>query len=131
SLAYHVQMQDNSMLSAGASASYVQRSIDFNRLTFDVQWDGFRFNPNASQQEPYARQSLDYVDVMLGANYAYFPSENLYLTVGAGLMNITRPKESFYRDDNRVGMRPVLNVDLLLKSGERFIVNPSVYYTRQ
>src|SRR5690606_4380372 len=75
SLAYHVQMQDNSMLSAGASVSYVQRSIDFNRLTFDVQWDGFRFNPNASQQEPYARQSLNYVDVMLGANYAYFPSE--------------------------------------------------------
>lgn len=131
SLAYHVQMQDNSMISAGASISYVQRAIDFSRLTFDMQWDGFKFNPKASQQEPYARQSLNYVDVMVGANYAYFPNENLYLKVGAGLMNVTRPKESFYKLDNRVGMRPVFNVDLLMKSGERFIVNPSLYYTRQ
>jgi type IX secretion system PorP/SprF family membrane protein len=131
SLAYHVQMQEYSMLSAGVSVSYVQRSIDFNRLTFDMQWDGFKFNPKSSQHEPYVRQSLNYIDVMLGANYAYFPNENVYFKIGAGLMNVTRPKESFYDTDSRVGMRPVVNIDLLMKSGDNFIINPSVYYTRQ
>lgn len=131
SIAYHVQMNEDHMISAGASVGYVQRSIDFSRLTFDVQWDGFRFDRNRSQQEPYARTATSYADVMLGVNYAYFPHEDFYMKIGAGLMHLNRPTESFYSSENRLGMRPMLNVDVLWKTAERFIINPSLYYAHQ
>lgn len=132
SIAYHVQLDDYNMISAGASVGYVQRSIDFSRLTFDVQWDGFRFDKNRSQGEPYARQSTNYLDVMLGINYAFFPNEDLYIKAGAGLMHLNRPNESFYYSDkNRLGMRPMGNLDVLWKAGSKFIINPSLYFAHQ
>lgn len=131
SLAYHVQLDQYNMISAGVSVGYVQRSIDFNKLTFDAQWDGFRFNSANSQQEPYTRQSNSYLDVMLGVNYAIFPNENFYMKVGAGLLHLNRPKESFYEGDNRLGMRPMANIDVIIKTGENFILNPSLYYCNQ
>lgn len=131
SIAYHVQLDDYNMISAGASVGYVHRSIDFNRLTFDVQWDGFRFDRNRPQNEPFARQATNYLDVMLGVNYAFFPNENFYLKLGAGLMHLNRPNESFYSGDNRLGIRPMGNLDIIMKAGDKIIINPSVYYANQ
>src|SRR5690606_15993277 len=42
-LAYHIQLGDYSMVSVGAAGAYAQRSVDFNKFTFDNQWDGFVF----------------------------------------------------------------------------------------
>ena len=43
-LAYHVLTSETSSLSAGLGAGYNQRSVDFSKLTYDVQWDEFSFN---------------------------------------------------------------------------------------
>ncbi len=131
SLAYHVQLDDWSMLSGGVSVAYAHRQIDFARLTFDVQWDGFKFDRGNPNQEPFVRKSTSYADIMLGLNYAYFPNEDFYIKVGAGLMHINRPVQSFYEAQQRIGMRPIANVDMLWKTAERFIVNPSIYYSYQ
>lgn len=131
SLAYHIQMGESSMISAGLSAAYSNRSVDYSRLTFDAQWDGFSFNSDLAQNEPYALQSVNYMDLMAGVNYAFFPSESFYLKVGVGLQHINRPRESFYRQDNRLGMRPVFNADALIQINDRWIANPSVYYSSQ
>jgi type IX secretion system PorP/SprF family membrane protein len=131
SLAYHVQLNDYNMISAGISGAFVQRSIDFSRLTFDAQWDGMSFNKNLAQQEPYATNRVRYADVMLGVNYAYFPNPDFYLKIGAGAQHLNRPNESFYRQENRLGIRPMANVDALIKAGDKFIINPSLYYAYQ
>jgi hypothetical protein len=59
-LAYHVLLNDNSSLSAGLGAAYNQRSVDFDKLTYDVQWDEFSFNKNISNNESFnkARSSI-------------------------------------------------------------------------
>jgi hypothetical protein len=72
-----------------------------------------------------------FFDLSSGINYAFFPNENTYLKVGVGLAHITQPKESFYGQENKLGLRPTGNIDLLLKTSASLIVNPSVYYTTQ
>ncbi|HRP90458.1 MAG TPA: PorP/SprF family type IX secretion system membrane protein [Edaphocola sp.] len=131
SLAYHVQLDDYNMLSAGFTAGYVQRSIDFERLTFDTQWDGFEFNTSNPNKEPYERKSLSYLDITAGVNYAFFPNENLYIKAGIGLLHLNRPNESFYKQKNKLGIRPMANVEIIIKAGDNLILSPSLYYANQ
>lgn len=130
-LAYHLQLGQFSMISVGASAAYVQRTVNFDKLTYDLQWDGFTFNNTLPSGEKGGLQKTNFGDVSAGINYAFFPNENVYIKVGVGVAHLNQPKETFYGMINKVGIRPTGNVDALFKVGETFIVNPSVYYTRQ
>jgi len=129
--AYHLGIKDQNMISVGLSGGYTQRSVDFSKLTFDTQWDGFTFNPTLFNGEKNYLAKTSYFDVGAGINYAYFPNENVYIKVGGGVANINQPKESFYGASNQVGMRFTGNIDVLFKASDKFIVNPSVYYTTQ
>ncbi len=72
SAAYHVQMGAYNMLSVGIGAAFVQRSVDFAKLTFDTQWDGFTFDPRSANGEKYSFQKTTYADISAGVNYAFF-----------------------------------------------------------
>lgn len=130
-LAYHLQFGEYNMLSVGASAASVQRSVDFNKLTFDRQWDGFGFNTTKPTGELGYTMKTSFFDLAAGINYAFFPNENVYLKVGLGMAHLTQPRESFYNQQNRLGLRPTANIDLLLKLSSAVILNPSAYYTTQ
>lgn len=131
SAAYHLQMGEYNMFSIGLGAAFVQRSVNFGKLTFDTQWDGFTFNPATANGEAYSFQKTSYADITAGVNYAYFPNENVYLKLGVGLLHINRPKESFYKMDNKLGMRPTGNLDMLFKVSDSWIADISAYYTYQ
>lgn len=130
-VAYHLQLGYSSMISAGLSGGYSRRTVDFSKLTFDTQWDGFSFNTTLPNGENGNVGSTSFFDVGVGVNYAYFPNENVYIKVGAGVAHINQPKESFYSMVNKMGIRPTGNVDALFRINAGFIFNPSIYYTTQ
>lgn len=130
-VAYHVQVGFFAMISAGVSAAFVQRSVDFGRFTFDRQWNGFNFDRSQISGESGHTSKTSFSDLSAGVNFAYFPNENVYLKLGAGLAHLTQPKESFYGMENTLGLRPTANIDMLLKLNNTVIMNPSVYYTTQ
>lgn len=130
-VAYHIQLGDYSMISAGLSGGYVQRSVDFTKLTFDMQWDGFTFNGTLPNGEQAGVAKSKYFDIGAGLNYAYYPNDNVYIKVGAGLAHVNTPKESFYSMENRIGMRPTGDVDASFRLNNTVILNPSIYYTYQ
>jgi len=130
-VAYHLQMGYSSMLSMGVSGTYAQRSVDFTKLTFDMQWDGFAFNGTLPNGEQAGVAKTNYMEVGAGLNYAYFPNDNVYIKVGVGVDQINQPKESFYGQNNQLGMRPTANVDATFKMGNSFILNPSMYFSTQ
>lgn len=131
SAAYHVQLGDYNMISVGLGAAFVQRSVNFTKLTFDTQWDGFTFNPTAANGEAYSFQKTSYPDITAGVNYAFFPNENVYIKLGVGMLHINQPSESFYRIENKLGMRPTVNLDMLFRLSDGWIANVSGYYTKQ
>ncbi len=130
-LAYHVMLGESYMISAGVSLASVQRSVNFDKFSFDNQWDGFTFNGNLPTGEQGYEMKTHFMDLGTGVNLAYFPNENTYLKVGLGLAHLTKPKETFYNQTNQLGIRPTVNVDLLMKLSPWVILNPSVYYTNQ
>ncbi|MEN9338833.1 MAG: hypothetical protein RIQ62_145 [Bacteroidota bacterium] len=130
-LAYHVLLNDNSSLSAGLGAAYNQRSVDFDKLTYDVQWDEFSFNKNISNNESFNKARSSFMDLSLGMNFAYYNNTNFYMKVSVGARNLNQPSETFYGSSNRLGLRPLANLDITYKASNSFIINPSIYYTTQ
>ncbi len=130
-LAYHIHIGPSSMLSFGGSAAYIQRSVDYDKLSFDVQWDGHKFDGNLPNKEQIGIMKTNYSTVNLGANFAIFPSNALYMKVGVGVANVNQPVETFYSSTNQIGLRPTLNVDVLVKPNFSVIVNPSLFAEMQ
>jgi type IX secretion system PorP/SprF family membrane protein len=131
-IAYHLQLSNTFMVSLGMSAATVSRSVNYDLLTFDNQWDGFAFNTNLPNNEQVGVLRTNYYTIGAGANFSWFPSENIYVKLGGGAVNINRPIESFYDNGvNEVGLRPAASLDVLMRTGPVLIVNPSMYYTTQ
>jgi type IX secretion system PorP/SprF family membrane protein len=131
-LAYHLQLSRTFMLSLGLSGSYVQRSVNYDNLTFDAQWDGLTFNKNIGNAEKIGVIKTTYIKAAPGINFAWFPNENVYVKLGGSVDNINRPTESFYKTSkNTLDYRPIGNLDMLFKTGPVLIVNPSAYFSMQ
>jgi len=130
-VAYHIQLGQTQMISFGGSVASVERTVDFSKLTFDTQWDGYVFNNTLANGEPAHLGKAHYTTINAGLNYAIFPSEMVYFKFGGSVANINQPSESFYNQSNPVGMRETGYMDMLARAGKRLVINPSVYYTTQ
>ena len=131
-LAYHVQIGENHMLSAGTTVSRASRSVNFSRFSFPVQWDGYTFNRNDPNQEGKGLEKTSFNTVSAGINYAFFPNESFYMKLGFSTANLNRPTETFFKGgENTLQYRHTANVDALLKTSDNFILNPSFYYSTQ
>ncbi len=132
SLAYHLQLSKTFMVSLGFSAGYVERSVDYDKITFDSQWDGLTFNSNIPNNEKIGVIKTSYYTAAPGINFSYFPNDNVYVKLGSCVDNVNKPTESFYSTGkNTLDYRPIINLDMLFKTGPVLIVNPSIYYTQQ
>jgi hypothetical protein len=67
-------------------------------------------------------------------NYAYFPTEKIYLNTGFSVHHINKPQESFFESNtanNQVPRRYIAFLNGSLMVNDQWIVNPNIYYTRQ
>lgn len=133
SVAYHQMLGYNSLLSGGFSLGYVSKRIDLSKLTFDNQWNGSFFDVTIPPNEPFAYNKVNYLDLQVGLNYAYFASENVYFNAGLSVMHINRPRESFFDatvSDNRVQRRYTAFLNSSIKIQDVWILNPNVYVSK-
>jgi len=133
SVAYHQALGLGSLISAGFSLGYVNKRVDFTKLTFDNQWNGKFFDITAPSGEPFATNQVNYFSLQAGMNYAYYPNENTYLNVGFSASNINRPNESFFTDglvDTRLATRFTTFINGSFRAADAVILNPNVYVSK-
>jgi type IX secretion system PorP/SprF family membrane protein len=137
SLAYHQMLGSSSLLSAGFNVGWANKSINPSQLKFPDQFNkstGF-FDAGIPSSVFFDATNTNYLDVQLGMNYAYFPTENLYINGGLSIHHINRPRESFFNRtpgfDNRLAPRYSGFLNASLKVSDMVIVNPMAYYSNQ
>lgn len=131
-MAYHLQLNPQTMVSLGLSGAYVIRSVNYDNLTFDAQWDGFVFNKGYANGEKIGLLETNYSTFAAGINFAWFPNENVYAKLGGGVANLNSPVETFYNNGkNIIGIRPSGTLDVVMRTGPVIILNPSAYYSTQ
>lgn len=136
SMAYHQLLGYSSLLSLGFNVGYANKQINVANLKFPDQFDGKFFDNKLPTGTVLDRSSVGYLDMQVGMNYAYFPTENVYLNTGFSVHHVNKPRESFFDTgfdsvDNRVPRRYIGFLNGSIKLNDQWILNPNLYYTRQ
>jgi type IX secretion system PorP/SprF family membrane protein len=136
SVAYHQMLGYSSLLSLGFNVGYANKQINSINLKFPDQFDGKFFDNKLPTGVVLDRNNIGYLDMQVGMNYAYFPTENVYVNAGFSVHHVNKPQESFFEStadgiSNRVPMRYIGFLNGSFKLNDQWIVNPNIYYTRQ
>lgn len=131
SIAYHQLLGQSSLLSAGFNVGFANKRVDINKLTFGSQWNGQFFDSQMISGEPIVNSSTGYFDMQVGMNYAYFPTDNIYVNTGFSVQHVNMPRETFYNGNNQIDRRYIGFLNASLKLNDYIILNPGAYYARQ
>lgn len=134
SLAYHQQLGNSSLLSAGFNLGWANKRIDISKLSFPDQFDGKFFDNTLPSSVVLNANSVSYLDIQAGLNYAYFPTDDIYINGGYSIHHVNGPQETFFSgtpDSSRIPIRHIGFLNALLKVNDRVIINPNMYYTNQ
>lgn len=133
SIAYHQMLGYSSLLTAGFNIGWANKRIDPSKLRFPDQFDGKFFDAGIPTSVEFVTNNISYLDIQVGLNYAYFPTEDLYFNAGYSIHHVNHPQESFFMDpdQNRIPMRHIGFLNAILRTSENVIINPNLYYTNQ
>lgn len=133
SIAYHQMLGLSSLLTAGFNVGWANKRIDQSKLTFPDQFDGHFFDGTLPTSVQLLNNSVSYFDLQAGLNYAYFPTDNIYINAGYSIHHVNQPKETFFEDDGsaRLSMRHIAFLNGIFKLNDNVIVNPAAYFTTQ
>jgi len=136
SVAYHQEIGEAHLLSVGFNVGWANKRINSQDLKFPDQFDGKFFDSNLPTSVYLDNPNINYLDVQAGLNYAFFPSENLYMNGGISAHHLNRPRESFFSadqgtTDNRIAPRYIVFANASYKMSDMVIINPMAYFTTQ
>lgn len=136
SVAYHQMLGYASLLSAGFNVGWANKRINSTDLTFPDQFDGKFFDNTIPTSVVIDNPNINYFDVQAGLNYAFFPSDDLYVNGGVSIHHLNAPRESFFSQndeglDDRIPRRYTGFANMIYKMSEMVIINPMAYYTSQ
>lgn len=133
SLAYHQMLGYSSLLTAGFNVGWANKRVDPSKLKFPDQFDGKFFDESLPTQVVLSYTNVSYLDLQVGMNYAYFPTEDIYINVGYSIQHVNQPRQTFFNDagPNQLAMRHIGFANAILKVASNVIINPNAYFTRQ
>lgn len=136
SAAYHQMVNAGSLVSLGFNVGWANKNINTSNLTFPSQWNGKFFDVHQTGTAPKLDyNNVNYLDIQVGMNYAYFPDSKTYLNAGFSAMHVNRPRESFFNEsaglDNRIPVRYTGFLNGSFMVNDRVIVNPNIYASLQ
>lgn len=121
SLAYHLQVSDYSVVSAGLQAAYVSRSLNMSDLTWGNQFDGYAYDPSLPAGENTSSDNISFVDVGAGISYSYKKGERymtgndqLQVNGGVAYFHPHKPDYSFTGTNERLNPKLVVHGEALV-----------------
>jgi type IX secretion system PorP/SprF family membrane protein len=136
SVAYHQMLGYSSLLSIGFNTGWVNKRINNANLKFPDQFDGKFFDAQMPTSVIIDQPNVNYFDMQVGMNYAFFPDKNKYINAGFSVQHINQARETFFDTDvpgfdNRIKPRVIGFINSSFKVSDLVIINPMAYYTRQ
>ncbi|MBI3521124.1 MAG: PorP/SprF family type IX secretion system membrane protein [Bacteroidetes bacterium] len=122
SLASFVPISKNSQLSLGLQGSLAQYKIDFSKLVFSNQYDGYQYSSNIQNGESVTNQSFVYADFGGGLNWNYKYTDKVVSSnkqkkanIGIAIYHINKQDKSFLSNSNslKLYMKYVFHGDFL------------------
>ena len=101
-------------LSIGFNTGWVNKQINSANLKFPDQFDGKFFDTNVPTMVSIDKPNINYFDMQVGMNYAYFPNAKTYLNAGFSVQHINQSPGDLFSattpSDTMTGFLPVTSV---------------------
>ncbi len=96
SIAYHQMLGYSSLLTAGFNVGFINKRINSADLKFPDQFDGKFFTNQLPTNVVIDEPNVNFFDMQVGLNYAYFPNDKVYFNAGFSVQHLNRARESFF-----------------------------------
>lgn len=94
-------LNKSNLITFGALIGGARRGFSPTNLTWDKQWNGSTFDPNAGSGENFDVEALNFVETGAGINYRMQKSSRTKLDVGIGAYHLYQPTTDFYNADDK------------------------------
>lgn len=133
SLAYHKAFGRDKLqhLSLGIQADYVQKSLDFSKLTFEDMFNTGTGLIYKGTSENFPHASLSYPDFNAGIMYSGKVSDHATAYVGYSYYHLTNPVESFLGDNTTIHSRQTGYLGGSFDMNENTVLYASALYQSQ
>jgi type IX secretion system PorP/SprF family membrane protein len=134
SVAYHQMVSYSSLITAGFNLGWVNKRINSANLRFPDQFDGKFFDNTLPTSVVIDEPNVNFFDVQVGMNYAYFPNPRTYINAGFSVQHINNARESLFSTDpagfnSLIPRRYIGFFNGSFKTSDDVIINPMAYYT--
>ncbi|MEZ5047649.1 MAG: PorP/SprF family type IX secretion system membrane protein [Chitinophagaceae bacterium] len=136
SLAYHKRLggddeERSSNISLGVQAYLTQKSIDFNLLKFESQYDPATGGTPYASGENFGNADLTYPDFNAGIMYSGNVSERSTMYAGLSYYHISQPVETFLNGTHKINSRITGSIGGSLQMNEKMMLYASGMYQQQ
>lgn len=118
-------------LNGGVVFGINHRQVNTDAFYFDVQYNGYIFNPLLPTNENFQTDQKSNVTLGLGTQYAYNINLRNYLKIGMSLFNLTRPNQGFYSDKISRDFRWNVQLKYCKSLNSNWDLLPSLQYSKQ
>ena len=128
---YQLTKDSNSWIAFGVSPGFTQKSIDFNKLTFDNQFTGDLFNPMAPTGESPTNNGLTYFDIG-GSMMFHQLKESQHFYAVYQIRHLNRAKQNFYSSiPYKQSVYHQIVLGDIIQSSNGFTYLPSLSFSKQ
>lgn len=100
-ISYTLYISDSSQtVQFGMQPSFVQRSINYDDLRFDNQYDGTVYNSTLGNGETFGTNGRNYFNLHAGISWNYLFAQRKSVNVGFAVHNLTQPEQSFFSGES-------------------------------
>jgi len=133
SISYTIFLKDSAQtITAGIQPAFTQRKINYNKLQFDNQYNGFAFDESLDNNENFSNDGRNYLNVHGGVSWNYNIGQRKSVAAGVALHNIVSPKQSFFNDANiQLHKRFTMHANGLFRVSEKIDAVPSISFMTQ
>ena len=89
-----------STLQLGFHLGGMFRTMAWDRLRFDEQWNGDVYDPNIPTSEVFPTQWINSLDVGTGIAYRWAKNRRNFFTLGVGILHLNRPTQSWFQQND-------------------------------
>lgn len=100
-LAYHQSISYNAdkFLSIGFNYTFVNKSLDLSKATFDSQWNGKEYVPTNANGEPLYHNSINYGDLGTGVGLSWLPHYGINFKSHFAYLHVNQANQKFIKQN--------------------------------
>jgi type IX secretion system PorP/SprF family membrane protein len=131
--AYHQLLDYNERfyLSGGISGGWVQKQINFTKLYWGNQWIDDHFDKQIDPNQPIKKSVINYLELNAGAEFTAIIDGDRFFHAGISAFHLNKPTETFYQNNNTLGIKPILNVGYTHRVDYNYELFTEFYFSYQ